>query len=130
MIDEKRRVLPIWWTDLRDSPARDPIGCPVRIEEMLEYLGPWPSQVLPRDLEFLQKLRSRDLIFLQKGQIEKSSFWLWAFFGDDGRRWNLCVFSGPDPFGGPTMKTWMCADNNAYDLNDHDYVTAIYNQEY
>jgi hypothetical protein len=118
MIDVKPRVLPVWWPDLRDSPANDPIGCLVRVEEMLEYLRLLPSQVRSRDEGFLQMLRPRDLEFLQKGKIEKSSFWLWAFFGDGGRRWNLCVFTGPDPFGGPTMKTWMCADNNAYDLHD------------
>jgi hypothetical protein len=28
------------------------------------------------------------------------------------------------------MRTWMCADNNPYDLNDLEYIHAIYHQEY
>jgi hypothetical protein len=108
------RVLPVWWTkDPRRSPADDPIGCPVTTEEMIQYLNPMLSFVVcPGNLEFIQK-----------GAADSASFWLWAFYGNDGRRWNLCVFSGPD-------KTWMCADNNPYDLNDSDYIDAIYNEEY
>jgi len=85
---------------------------------MLQYLSPLPFEVQPRDLEFLQK-----------GQIEKSSFWLWAFFADDGRRWNLCVVSGPDPFDGTKMMTWMRANNNAYNLSDRDYIAALLSGE-
>jgi len=87
---------------------------------MVQYLNRWlPFQVRRTNLEFIQK-----------GQVDSSSFWLWAFYGDNEHRWNLCVFSGPDPFDGPTRRTWMCADNNPYDLNDRAYITAIHNQEY
>jgi hypothetical protein len=109
------RVLPLWSKDFREAPAGDPIGCPVSVGEMVEYVNALlPFIVQPRNFEFIQK-----------GQLERSSYWLWAFYGDDGRRWNICVFSGPDAPG-----TWMCADNNPYDLNDRDYVIAIHNKEY
>jgi hypothetical protein len=111
----RARALPVWWTDLRDPPAGDPIGCPVTVDEMVAYINPLlPFEVLPRNLEFIKK-----------GQVDASAYWLWAFYGNDARRWNLCVFSG-----GPMMRTWMCADNNPHELDDHDYVAAIHNQEY
>ena len=110
------RVLPVWSSDHRDPVAGDPIGCPVSVREMVEYLNPLLTfRVLPENLEFIQK-----------GQVDSGSYWLWVFYGEDKRRWNLCVFTGPDPQGGP----WMCADNNPYDLNDRDYVIAIYNKQY
>jgi len=118
MNEVRRRVLPVWWSDLRDSPTNDPIGCPVTVEEIVEYLSP-----------FLKVYSSR-LEFIEKGEIEESAFWLWAFYADEGRRWNLCIFSGPSAFAKAKMSTWMCADNNADNLNDADYVTAIHNQEY
>ena len=113
------RVLPVWSADHRDPVAGDPLGCPVSVGEMLEYLDPLLTfRVLPENLEFIQK-----------GQVDASSYWLWVFHAEDKRRWNLCVFTGSDPPGGP-KKTWMCADNNPYDLNDRDYVIAIYNKRY
>jgi hypothetical protein len=87
---------------------------------MVEYLEPLP----------FFKVDSRRLEFIKRGKIDKSSFWLWAFYGDDGHRWNLCVFSGPSPFCEPKMRTWMCADNNADNLDDSDYITAVYNKEF
>jgi len=113
------RVLPIWWADHRDPALGDPIGCPVSVGEMVEYLNRYPTfRVLPENLEFIQR-----------GQVDAASYWLWVFYGEDKRRWNLCVFSGPDSPGAP-KKTWMAADNNPYDLNDRDYVIAIYNKQY
>jgi hypothetical protein len=110
------RVLPVWSSDHRDPVAGDAIGCPVSVREMVEYLNPLLTfRVLPENLEFIQK-----------GQVDSGSYWLWVFYGEDKRRWNLCVFTGPDPQGGP----WMCADNNPYDLNDRDYVIAIYDKQY
>ena len=115
-----RGGLPLWWSDdSRAPPANDPIGCPVSIEEMINYLNLLPFEVLPKNLEFLRK-----------GTIEESLYWLWAFYGPTGRRWNLCVLSEPSPIGRPTRRTSMCADNNAYDLNDDEYVVAIHNKEY
>lgn len=113
------RVLPVWSTDFREAPAGDPIGCPVSVGEMMEYVNPLlPFSIQPGNLEFIQK-----------GQLEGSSYWLWAFYGDDGRRWNICIFSGSS-LPGRSMRTWMCADNNPYDLTDRDYVAAIHNEEY
>jgi len=113
-------LLPIWQdgADDRAPPAGDPIGCPVSVLEMVEYLGMLPFKVQAANLEFIAK-----------GRLDASSYWLWAFYGDDGRRWNVCVFSGPELSAG-RMRTWMCADNNPHDLSDHDYVTAIHNKEY
>jgi hypothetical protein len=51
--------------------------------------------------------------------------WLWRLYDTDGHRWNLIVFSDP-----ATMRTWTCADNNPYDLNDGDYIAAIHNKDY
>jgi len=112
-------VLPIWWADDRSLPVGDPIGCPVSVLEMVEYLKP----MLPF------KVQAGNLEFMTKGRLDASSYWLWAFYGDDGRRWNLCVFWEPREPGGP-MRAWMCADNNPHDLSDHDYVVAIHNKEY
>jgi hypothetical protein len=106
-------MLPVWSADGRAPDAGDPIGCPVTVAEMVEYLGMLPFEVRPASLEFMGK-----------GQLDASAYWLWAFYGDDGRRWNLCVFWEPPG------ATWMCADNNPHDLNDHDYVIAIHNKEY
>jgi hypothetical protein len=114
----KPRVLPVWRTGRRNPPADDPIGCPVSNEEMIQYLTPGlPFAMSPANFEFIQK-----------GQAGQDSFWLWAFYGHDGHRWNLCVFSGPERLQG--AYTWMCADNNPYNLNDDDYIAAIHNQEY
>jgi hypothetical protein len=120
MICSEKHVLPNWYTDRRDTSAHDPIGCPITIEEMIRYLNPLlPFKVGPTKLNFICK-----------GKIDSCLYWFWAFYGDDRHRWNLCVFSGPDPVLGPPGKTWMCADNNFYNLNDYDYIMALYNQEY
>jgi len=114
----KPHLFPIWRTGLRSLPVDDPVGCPVSIEEMVQYLTPLsPFAVGPANFEFIQK-----------GQIGQDSYWLWAFYGYDGHRWNLCVFSGSERFEG--RYTWMCGDNNPYDLKDDDYIAAIHNQEY
>ena len=87
---------------------------------MIGYLQPLlPFTITPRALEFLQK-----------GSLNESKFWLWAFYDDDGHRWNLIVFSDPIPKEGSTARTWMCADSNPYVLHDDQYVLAIYNKEY
>lgn len=84
------------------------------VEEIVNYLNPLlPFDVWPRKLEFIRR-----------GQVDESSYWLWAFYGDDGHRWNLIIFSGPK------TGIWMCADNNPYELSDRDYIAAIYNREY
>lgn len=111
-------ALPIWWADDRALAAGDPIGCPVSVVEMVEYLRLLPFAVLPGNLEFITR-----------GRLDTSSYWLWAFYGDDGRRWNLCVFWEPCEPGAP-MRAWMCADNNPHDLSDHDYVMAMHNRAY
>jgi hypothetical protein len=114
----KQHLLPVWRTGLRNPPADDPVGCPVSTKEMIQYLTPLlPFAVRPANFEFIQK-----------GQAGQDSFWLWAFYGHDGHRWNLCVFSGPERFQG--AYTWMCGDNNPYNLKDDDYIAAIHNQEY
>jgi hypothetical protein len=52
----RARVLPVWWTDLRNPPAGDPIGCPVTVDEMLAYIKPLLSfEVLPGNLKFIKK---------------------------------------------------------------------------
>ena len=109
----KPHLLPVWRTGLRNPPADDPVGCPISTEEMILYLTPLlPFVVCPANFEFIQK-----------GQVGQDSFWLWAFYGYDGHRWNLSVFSGPE-------YTWMCGDNNPYNLKDDDYIDAIHNQKY
>jgi hypothetical protein len=107
-----RHGRPIGRTGPRSPPPDDPVGCPVSTEEMIQYLTPLPFPVRPANLEFIQK-----------GQVGQDSFWLWAFYGYDGHRWNLLVFSDP-------KYTSMCADNNPYNLKDDDYIAAILNQEY
>jgi hypothetical protein len=112
-------ILPVWTGDMPEPPADDPIGCPVSIEQMSRYLGHFlPFEFLPRKLEFVQS-----------GKLEENQFWLWAFYGDDGHRWNLIVFSDPPP-GRPKRRTWMCADNNPHALNDDEYIVAIHNKDY
>ena len=111
-------TLPIWWAYDRTPAAGDPIGCPVSVQEMVEYLKLLPFSVEPANLEFIAT-----------GRLDLSSYWLWAFYGDDGRRWNLCVFWEPESSDGRTW-TWMCADNNPHDLSDHQYVVAIHKKEY
>ena len=116
-------VLPVWSTKYRDPHPRDPIGCPVSVTEMVEYAKP--------QLKF--KVVSESFEFIQQGQMDAreggSHYWLWKFTGERGRRWNLCVFTGQDGANGP-KRTWMCADNNPYNLNDHNYVVAIYRKQY
>jgi hypothetical protein len=108
--------LPVWQTALRDPPAGDPVGCPVSTEEMIQYL----TSLLRFDV------RPANFEFIKKGQVGRDSFWLWAFYGYDGHRWNLCVFSGPERLQG--KYTWMCCDNNPYNMKDDDYIAAIHNQ--
>jgi hypothetical protein len=111
------RLLPVWRTGLRNPSADDPVGCPVSTEEMILYPRPLLPFAVPANLEFIRK-----------GQAGQDSFWLWAFYGHNGHRWNLCVFSGPERFQG--AYTWMCGDNNPYNLKDDDHIAAIHNQEY
>jgi hypothetical protein len=81
---------------------------------MVAYLNPLlPFTVLPKDLELVGK-----------GRINDSMYWLWAFYERAKYHWNLIVFSRADGW------TQMCADDNPYELNDHDYVEAIHKQEY
>jgi hypothetical protein len=112
-------LLPIWSAYDRSPPAGDPIGCPVSVQEMVEYLRPMlPFSIEPANLEFIAA-----------GQLDLNSYWLWAFYGGDGRRWNVCVFWQAELSDGRTW-TWMCADNNPHDLSDHDYLVAMHNREY
>jgi hypothetical protein len=107
------RVLPVW-SGRRKPLEGDPIGCPVSPDEMAAYLNPLLSfAVLPKDLELVGT-----------GRIGDSIYWLWVFYEQARHRWNLIVLSNDDGL------TWMCADDNPYELNDHDYVVAIYNREY
>ena len=119
--DEMGGILPVWWSqDVLEPEENDPIGCPVSVEQITSYLRPLLSfDFTPKTLEFLQK-----------GELHESRFWLWAFYGEDRHRWNLIVFLDPNPTDGSTMRTWMCADNNPYALNDDEYILAIYNKEY
>jgi hypothetical protein len=107
------KLLPVW-SDRRRPLDGDPIGCPVSPDEMVGYLNPYLSfTVLPKDLELVGT-----------GRIVDSMYWLWAFYEHAARRWNLMVFSSDDG------QTWMCADDNPYERNDHEYVGAIHNREY
>src|SRR5262245_19008254 len=71
---------------------------------------------------------SSRLELVQKGRIEERLFWLWAFYGDDGHRWNLIVFS--EPSDRAASGTWMCADSSHFGFNDHEYIVAIHNEDY
>jgi hypothetical protein len=107
------KLLPVW-SDRRKPVEGDPIGCPVLPAEMVAYLNPMLSfTVLPKDLELVGSGRMGDCMY-----------WLWVFYENGQHRWNLIVFSNDDG------QTWMCADDNPYELNDHDYVEAIHNREY
>jgi hypothetical protein len=116
--EARPHLLPIWRADDRPPLDGDPIGCPVSVVEMVEYLAMLPFGIQPGNLEFMTR-----------GELDAGRYWLWAFYGDDGRRWKLCVFWEPRDPGGP-MHTWMCADNNPRDLSDRDYVVAMHNKEY
>ena len=108
----KGTFLPIWWTpEVLEPREDDPIGCPVSIEQITSYLSLLPFEFASKRLEFLQK-----------GELNESRFWLWAFYGEDHRRWNLIVVSDPRPSDGKTVRTWMCADNNPNALNDDEYI--------
>jgi hypothetical protein len=111
-------ILPVWSGVLPRVAESDPIVCPVQIEDMAAYLRPLLS------FEF----RSSRLELIRKGRIAERLFWLWAFYGDDGHRWNLIVFS--EASNAPTLRTLMCADSNPHGLNDDEYVVAIHNEEY
>jgi hypothetical protein len=119
--NEMGGILPVWWSqEVLNAQEDDPIGCPVSVEQITSYLRPMLSfEFTPKTLEFLQK-----------GVLAERRFWLWAFYDDDGHRWNLIVFSDPNPLNGSTMRTWMCADDNPYALNDDEYILAIHNKEY
>jgi hypothetical protein len=113
VLTDLMKVLPVW-SDRRKPIEGDPIGCPVSPDEMVAYLNPFLSfAVLPKDMELVGS-----------GRVDDSMYWLWAFYEHAKHRWNLIVFSNDDG------RTWMCADDNPYELNDHNYVEAIHNQEY
>jgi hypothetical protein len=107
------KVLPIW-SDKRSPLDGDPIGCPVTPEEMVAYLN----------LHLTFTVATRNLELVANGRSADSVYWLRAFYEDATHRWNLIVFSRDGGF------TLMCADNNPYELNDHDYIETILNEEY
>lgn len=82
--------------------------------EMIAYLNQGLSfTVLPKDLELIRT-----------GRLADSRYWLWAFYEHNSERWNLIIYSNDDG------RTWMCADDNPYELSDDQYVEAIHRQEY
>ena len=107
------KLLPVW-SDRRKPLEGDPIGCPVSADEMLAYLNQGLSfTVLPEDLELIRT-----------GRFADDRYWLWAFYEHNSHRWNLIIFSNDNG------QTWMCADDNPYELNDDQYAEAIHGREY
>jgi hypothetical protein len=66
------RVLPVWSTDFRETAAGDPIGCPVSVGEMVEYVNPLlPFSVQPGNLEFIQKGQLEGSFLLALGVLRR-----------------------------------------------------------